>query len=979
MAPYLASGQGQPSLFFSSTADLVAYRIPSIATKLSALVGGNANFGIGTNGGTFFYVASSSLATNTTTIFKPAASNGRWINIRKAFDVNAISINGSDVASNITFIYQNLLNLTNNVVSNYVANLNGKGTNIDINGGNLSGPLTGASNNISFISTGSTTSRPLANRASDTINILDFGAIGDTNTDNTVAIQAAIDRSHLSNGITVFIPSGNFYTKQLKVYQNTRLSGEGKESSILSLVDPVNTVGILSSDELTPIRNLYFQDLSLTVPASGTAIKTALRLKNVGYSLFENCRFNMSGTNLTDRIAIDIDGNLGTANTYYNVFSGCQFVNNYISAYIHGSANANAFVDGNVFLENIYGITTSNSVHVVIANNSFQNLHGGIGVNIVGDATSEFNTIEGNYFEDMDYGIYMAPLTQFNFLHGNSYSVMGIRSYLNDGTNVQNISETGFRSFFDTGQFAQFMKLYKYSSPSFPSVSSNYDNAIFGLPQSSTNDAAATIQLTRQDGSYEMVPFAMRESFYQLTDGDTQPSVRLRKFIRTFNTVDTTITNFLGGFPGQEIKLLVIDTHTSLLFGATNYLRGNLGNTYKCSNKDLITAKCDDNGIWYCNIIPASTGFSVTAGNGVTVTGKTGTSTDFAILRPSLSLLMDNPTGTPDARFYGTLSVQGNANQKIYSGSGSPEGVVAASFGSVYQSSSGGFGTTFYVKNSNSGGNTGWSGVGSTSTVATNIANNQGTTTTVLHGNASGAPSFGAVSLANDVTGNLGVSHLNSGTSASSSTFWRGDGTWATPSGGGGSGTVTNVDGTANEIAITQNTTNPIVAFAGGHTGTGKVMLNNQPLIEDGAQIWLSGNYFGRLGTYANVSIPLTATGFVGETNVFLGVDSTSEGLIIRPTLGAEFFNVDVKISKNLTIPSSTGNARAGNAILVGGTVTVGNTSVTANTIVMLTRKTIGGTVGNTSYTVSAGSSFTISSSSGTDTSTYSYLLIEAP
>lgn len=70
-------------------------------------------------------------------------------------------------------------------------------------------------------------------------------------------------------------------------------------------------------------------------------------------------------------------------------------------------------------------------------------------------------------------------------------------------------------------------------------------------------------------------------------------------------------------------------------------------------------------------------------------------------------------------------------------------------------------------------------------------------------------------------------------------------------------------------------------------------------------------------------------------------------------------------------------NARMGVSTLVGGTVTVANTSVTANTRIMPFRQTAGGAVGHLSVTKNPGTGFTITSSSATDTSDVAWVLFE--
>lgn len=123
-------------------------------------------------------------------------------------------------------------------------------------------------------------------------------------------------------------------------------------------------------------------------------------------------------------------------------------------------------------------------------------------------------------------------------------------------------------------------------------------------------------------------------------------------------------------------------------------------------------------------------------------------------------------------------------------------------------------------------------------------------------------------------------------------------------------------------------------------------------------------------------SNPWTAAGNATVTGYFTAASGQSngqwqifDGTNAALNLGTAGGGIQVK---------EGGNARLGVATLVGGTVVVSNTSVTANTRIFLTCQTPGGTPGFLRVSArTAATSFTILSSSGTDTSVVGWFLVE--
>ena len=247
-------------------------------------------------------------------------------------------------------------------------------------------------------------------------NALDYGVVGDGTTNDTAALQAAINAS---TGGVLYLPAGIYLCSTLSLVSNFTLIGAGQNNTIIRS-NGTNVNGFVSG---TTTNYVTVQDLQIDfADIASTPATSALGFLNSNFVAIRNCKivkFNKLGIGLNSTRYFWIQ------NCYIErTTSDTQGVNECILTTETGSqTNQYGWIQNNICLNS--GTLLQGS-YLIVENNLISSWKYGAGIGVAQTASTEFNILFANHI-----------VGNYNGVDSDGFSLKGIECW-GGGTKISN-------------------------------------------------------------------------------------------------------------------------------------------------------------------------------------------------------------------------------------------------------------------------------------------------------------------------------------------------------------------------------------------------------------------------------------------------------------------------------------------------------------------------------------------------------------
>lgn len=285
---------------------------------------------------------------------------------------------------------------------------------------------------LPVLATGSTTSRTLATRFADVVNVKDFGAKGDGVANDTTAIQAAI--TAVASGGRVVFPPGNYLVSPMTIsnVSNVTFEGDNNNRSILKLAS-TGTLLSLPNAQLCRVTRLGFQTnatAQVMTNASGLRFDTG-----AGNNTVDDCAFigfSLGGMKIVGTASVPLSGHKVT-NCYFLGNGQYQF-HGYHCNDFHIERNQFGRLDG-IALATIGAYLENSSAGIYLGNYHWDNTQG------FKASACHYNTYTGNRFEESSQSNVVLDSGSYNIFSNNKcHTASKGASGTYDNVVIQNVS-----------------------------------------------------------------------------------------------------------------------------------------------------------------------------------------------------------------------------------------------------------------------------------------------------------------------------------------------------------------------------------------------------------------------------------------------------------------------------------------------------------------------------------------------------------